>query len=404
MGVEPLKLNGGMPRCLLLTIAVMAALTVANLHYNVPVLDLISRDLGVAQVDANLITVLTQGGYAAGILFVVPLGDFFDARRIILFNFLLLVLSLLFFAFSGCIGQLWVCSVVTGLGSVAVQMYIPLVSAYSEPEKKSLHVGYVVSSLLLGVLLGRVVGGLVGGAVGWRMLYICAAVLMAGSYVVCLLSFPRMKPTFRGTYSGLLRSLWTLLRQYPQILSGSMLSALAFASFQVLWACMAFHVSGYPFNAGSSVVGMLGLCGFVAAAAVMGIGRYVDRYGVKNFSRVGLCVMAMAWLILLVYGNSYAGLIVGIVLVDVGQQFVGVSMQSHILVIDSKAAGRLNTIYMTALFIGASAGTFLAGQAWRIYGWRGVCVTGIVLALSAFVTLVLRNNGASKGTKSSPAV
>ena len=56
--------DNGIPRRILLMMAVMAGFTVANLYYNQPLLDIICHETGITQVEANLITVITQIGYA----------------------------------------------------------------------------------------------------------------------------------------------------------------------------------------------------------------------------------------------------------------------------------------------------------------------------------------------------
>lgn len=386
--VSSLTINGGIPRYLLLTISVMAALTVANLHYNVPLLESISRDMHVSQVRANLITVFTQGGYAIGLLFIVALGDLFDARKIIVINFGFLIASLIAFAIGTRIEWLWATSVITGLSSVAVQMYLPMVSSYSRPENKARNVGYIVSGLLIGVLIGRVVGGLVGQWLGWRWLYVLAAIVMVICCIVLLLLMPPLQSTFKGSYLQLLRSIFQIIRDHPLIVSNAVRSSFAFASFNTLWACMAFHMAGPPFFKGSSIVGLLGLCGIASAAAVANIGKYVDRYGVRRFNIIGLTMMLLAWAVLLVWGNSYIGLIVGIIVVDVGEQFVGLSNQSSALKVDAKASNRINTIYMTIFFIGGSLGTFLAGQGWNYLGWNGVVLVGVILVVLPLLMVI----------------
>jgi predicted MFS family arabinose efflux permease len=383
-----LYIDGGIPRYLLITITIMAALTVANLHYNVPLLESISSDLHVSQVKANLITVFTQGGYAIGLLFVVALGDFFDPRRIISINFIFLVISLLSFAVAQRIEWLWASSVITGLCSVAVQMYIPMVSQYSKPINKSRNVGYIVSGLLIGVLMGRVLGGIFGQLIGWRWLYVLAAIIMIICFIVLLVLMPPLEKNFSGSYLQLLRSIFHLAHEYPQIIGGALCSSFGFASFNTLWACMAFHLAGPPFYQGSSMVGLLGLCGIASAIAVANIGKYVDRYGVRRFSIIGLTIMSCAWIILFFVGYSYIGLIIGVIAVDVGQQFIGLSNQSSLLKLDSKASNRINTIYMTIYFIGGSIGTFFAGQGWNYLGWSGVVLVGMVLLIASLITLI----------------
>ncbi|MDD7251871.1 MAG: MFS transporter [Prevotellaceae bacterium] len=387
---QSLRIDSGIPRPILLMMIIMAALTVANLHYNVPLLDVISRDLNTSQVKANLITVFTQAGYAMGLLFIVALGDLYDARRVIVINFVILILSLLIFAMGRSIYVLWGAGLVTGLSSVAVQMYIPMVSKYSLPADKVRHVGYVVSGVTIGVLLGRVVGGLLGGWIGWRTLYCGAAGLMALSCIAILLYMPPLEASFKGTYRQLMASILDLVRQYPQLLAKAGASALAFASFNTLWACLAFHMAAPPFYQDSRIVGLLGLCGIVTAIAVADIGRYVNRVGAKKFNIYGFCIMIAAWAILYFGGDTYGGIIAGIILIDIGQQCVGVSNQSTALALAPQGANRINTLYMTIFFIGGSLGTFLAGQGWNYLYWMGVVIAGLLLAAAGLLLVRLK--------------
>lgn len=385
-----LIINQGIPRSTLILITAMAALTVANLHYNVPVLEEISRDLGVAQVKANLITVFTQAGYAAGLLFIVALGDLFDARRIIAVNFGVLVASLVCFAVGQRIEFLLCASIVTGLSSVAVQMYIPLISKFSKPAEKARNVGFVISGIVVGVLLGRTVGGFVGEWLGWRMLYWGAAALMAVSCLLVLWLMPPLEASFSGSYRQLMESIFGILKKHPKILGNATCAGLCFASFNTLWACMAFHLADEPFRAGSDAVGYLGLCGLLTALAVAGIGKYVDRLGVRRFNLMGFLLTGLAWLALFKFGNSYMGLILGIILLDVGQQCVGVANQSTTLALEPQAASRINTVYMTIFFIFGSLGTFLSGQGWHLLKWNGVVIAGAALVLASAATTIRR--------------
>ena len=90
-----LKENAGLPAHILWTLAIVAGISVANLYYNQPLLNLMRADLGVSDFQANLIAMITQIGYALGLLFIVPLGDLYRRKKIILVNFFLLVFALL---------------------------------------------------------------------------------------------------------------------------------------------------------------------------------------------------------------------------------------------------------------------------------------------------------------------
>ena len=67
-----LKENEGIPRNILLMMSIVSGLTVANLYYNQPLLEEMRASLRINEVEANFITVITQIGYALGLLLIVP--------------------------------------------------------------------------------------------------------------------------------------------------------------------------------------------------------------------------------------------------------------------------------------------------------------------------------------------
>ena len=181
-----LKENAGIPAHLLWTLAVIAGVSVANLYYNQPLLDLMRLDFGVSEFQANLIAMITQVGYALGLLFIIPLGDLYHRKRIIEINFFVLVLSLLAIAVATDIRIVWGASLLTGICSVVPQIFIPIAAQFSTPATKGRNVGLVISGLLTGILASRVVSGLVADFWGWRTMYYAAAVLMVFSFLVVI--------------------------------------------------------------------------------------------------------------------------------------------------------------------------------------------------------------------------
>ena len=185
-----LKENQGVPSSLLWTLAIISGVTVANIYYNQPLLNRISRDLNISEFTANLIAMCSQIGYAIGLLFIIPLGDLYRRRNIILVNISILVVSLLTIALAPNIHLILFASLLTGACSVIPQIFMPLAAQYSTPETKGKNVGIILSGLLTGILASRVVSGIVGEYMGWRFIYFIAAGLM----VVCLLIIIRILP------------------------------------------------------------------------------------------------------------------------------------------------------------------------------------------------------------------
>ncbi len=389
---QTLEENKGIPTPLLWALAVIAGVSVANLYYNQPLLNRISEDLQVSEFTANLIPMVTQIGYAGGLLFIIPLGDLYKRRNIIITCFLLLIISLLGIAAAENIRFVLFASLITGVCSVIPQIFIPIAAQFSHPERKAQNVGLLISGLLTGILGSRVVSGIVGEYWGWRAIFYIASGLMLACIFVTLCILPDMPSNFKGTYAGLMKSVFTLVRRNATLRLVSFRAGLCFGCFLTLWACLAFKMSGAPFHAGNNIIGMLGLCGIAGALTASFIGKYVHRSGVRSFNFIGCAIMILAWCVLYFFQDSYAGIIAGIILIDIGMQCVQISNQTCALSLEPHASNRMNTIFMTTYFIGGALGTFLAGIAWHHAGWGGVALTGTALAgTSLLITLFAKH-------------
>lgn len=368
--------HNGIPRQVLLMMAVMAGFTVANLYYNQPLLDLICRETGITQVEANLITVVTQIGYALGLLFVVPLADMVSVRRIVVVGMTVAAVSAVNIGLAENVWVLWGASLTLGVSSIMPQLFIPMAALYSLPENKSRNMGYVASGLITGIVSARAVSGYVGDWLGWRWMFFIVAFLMLVGLLVSLRMMPQVTLTFKGNYRQLMHTVGSIFMSHPCIRLYSLRPAMSFASMMSIWSCMAFHLAGSPFHAGSDAVGMLALCGVAGAIAASGAGKYVSQVGIFRMSIIGGSLQLMAWSSAWLFGDTYTGLIVAIILADIGAQCLQVSNQSGSLQQLPQATNRVNTIFMTTFFIGGSLGTFFSGLGWSMKGWLGVCIVG----------------------------
>lgn len=380
-----LKENEGIPKGIVMAMAILAGITVSNLYYNQPLLEMISDDLGISQVTANLMTFITQVGYAFGLLFIIPSGDMFSRRRIITICMMIAAVMALVIGLSDNIYLICAVSLLLGATSVIPQLFMPVAGQFSQPKDKAKNIGYVLSGLLTGILAARVVSGFIGEWLSWRAMYYIASALMVICCVVSLRIMPEMKRNFLGTYSQLMLSVWTIFRTHPHIRLNSLRGGLAFGSMLSIWSCMAFHIAGKPFCAGSDMVGILGLCGMAGALAASGLGKYVPKYGIAKFSFFGASLQIIGWLIACIFGNGYLGLIVALITVDIGTQFQQLSNQTGCIAEIPEASNRANTIFMTLYFIGGSLGTFLSGLGWSMLGWNGVCIVGASFAMVSLV-------------------
>lgn len=386
--MKQLRENEGIERSLLLTMAVIAGLTVANCYYNQPLLEMIRHDMGVSQHAANLITVVTQIGYALGLCFLIPMGDLYSRRRIIVINMSVAAVMAVIIAFAQRVWIVWGASLLLGACSVIPQFFIPIAGQYSEKKNKSRNMGFVLSGLLTGILASRVISGYVGEWLGWREMFIIAALIMIVCMILTLKIMPQIDSNYIGTYRGLMKSVFHIVANNARIRLYAIRAAFSFGSMMAIWSCLAFRLAQAPFFSGSEMVGTLGMCGIAGALAASGLGKLVNQWGIRRMSLYGACLQLVAWTTAYLFGDTYLGLIVAIILVDIGLQCLQLSNQSGCIQEMPEASNRANTIFMTTYFIGGSFGTYCAGLAWTHEGWMGVCAVGAVLAaISLSITI-----------------
>lgn len=125
--------------------------------------------------------------------------------------------------------------------------------------------------------------------------------------------------------------------------------------------------------------------GVAGAVASMNIGRYIPRLGINRFSIIETSIQIVAWLIAFLFSNVYWGLIMAVILVDIGLQCQQLSNQSGCMQELPSAANRVNTIFMTTYFVCRAIGTFISSLGWNLLGWTGVYLVGFLFACCSII-------------------
>lgn len=366
---------------------VATGLSVANLYYNQPLLADLQRTFGVTVKEVGIIPTLTQVGYALGMIFLVPLGDMIERRRLIVITSVLVTFALLLAATAQSLAVMTVASLLIGMLTMTPQLIIPFAAHLASEKNRGKVIGFVMSGLLVGILLSRTLSGFVGDLLGWRAMFYFAAGLMVLLAVGLHFMLPKSEVTYNGRYTSLLRSIWTLIKEEPILRECSLTGGLVFGVFSSIWATLIFLLSSPHFGYGSKEVGLFGILGAAGALAAPFIGRVADRKGPRAGITVGLVVLALSVLLLSVSGESLIGLIVGIFVLDFAIQAVHISNQTRYFALRADARSRLNTVYMFTYFMGGALGSLIGSYAWSVGQWHGVCVVlaaGTALASLTF--------------------
>jgi predicted MFS family arabinose efflux permease len=363
--------------------ATVTGLAVASNYYAQPLLHEIGHDLHLTVQQSGLIVTVAQLGYALGLVFLLPLGDLLERRR------LLVALTILSAAGLACVAVLRVPAGLfaavgmVGVFSVVAQILVPYAATLAAPGERGRAVGLVMSGLLLGVLLARTAAGYLAELGGWRTVYAVAAVLLLVAAAALARWLPRDRHSVTIGYPALLRSVARIIRDEPLLRVRMALGALSFGAFSVLWTSIAFLLSAPPYGYSSGTIGAFGLIGAAGALAASMAGRLADRGRTGPITGATTVILALSWLAILWGGTSLAALIVGIVLLDLAVQGLHITNQHLVYALAPEARSRVNSAYMTAYFAGGAAGSALASVAFAHFGWPGTCALGGAFSLAA---------------------
>lgn len=380
----------GLPASLVLLLAAGAGFAVASLYYSQPMLGVLGASLGASDRQVGMVPMLTQLGYAFGILLLAPLGDRYDRRSIILIKAAVLTVALLIAGAAPGIGALLAASLLIGLSATMAQDIVPAAAALAPIHHRGKIVGTVMTGLLMGILLSRVVSGFVAENFGWRAMFVGAAVSIALVGAASWRGLPRFKATTTLAYSALLASLGALFRQHAPLRRAALAQGLLSMGFSAFWSTLAVMLHAAPFHMGSGAAGAFGLAGAAGALAAPLAGRIADSRGPAVVTRLGaglamLSFAAMGLMPLLSTQGQLILLAASAIGFDLGVQASLVAHQTIVYGIDPGARSRLNAVLFVGMFLGMALGAALGSVLLAQWGWMGVVGLATVAAGGALL-------------------
>ncbi|MGX5558493.1 MFS transporter [Bacillus cereus] len=373
---------------LIILLATSCGIIVANLYYAQPLIGVISNVIGLSNSSAGLIVTLTQIGYVVGLLFLVPLGDIVENKKLILILLFLSAFALISMVFVKSATLLLIASFFIGLGSVAAQVLVPLVSYLSSENARGRVVGNVMSGLLLGIMLARPISSLVADIWGWSAIFALSATVIIVLAFVLSKVLPTRKPTAKTNYIVLLNSMWQLLRTTPILRRRAMYHACVFGAFSLFWTTVPLLLSSPAFHFSQTAIALYALVGITGAIAAPIGGRLADRGWTRSATGIALTVVIISLLLPLIIQSSspigIAVLVIAAILLDMGVSANLVLSQRLIFSLSPEIRSRLNGLFMAIFFLGGAVGSFIGGWAYALGGWNLTLWIGI-----AFPTIAL---------------
>ncbi|CAB1244858.1 Uncharacterized transporter YgaY [Clostridiaceae bacterium BL-3] len=382
-------------KSLVLLMAVACGVCVANLYYIQPLESQIAGAFSVSQSSAGIAATVTQIGYALGLLFIVPLGDMCERRSLILRMLVLVVLSLIVTAFSQNYFVMLLSMFAIGLTTIVPQIIVPYAAHLSPEGQEGKIIGNVMSGLLIGILLSRTFSGVIGSILNWRAVYIFGAFFIALLFAFILGLFPKDKPSNVIPYKELLRSIPDLIKNQVSLRESAVNGFFMFGSFSIFWTSLIFLLETPVYNMGTREAGLFGLFGVAGALAAPLIGKAADRKSPRFTVGVGVIFSTAAYVCFIFFGYHIIGLMLGAVILDLGNQCGQVSNQARVQLLGDKVRSRNNTVFMFSYFIGGAAGSFLGTLFWQNFGWQGVCTIGFIFQALAVIAhfIIYRRRG-----------
>ncbi len=378
--------------------AFAAGLAVANAYFAHPLLDVMAADLHLSETRAGLIVGATQLGYALGLILLVPLGDLFDRRKIIIFQSLLSVAALGFVALSATVEMLMVSIAAVGMLAVLTQALVAYAASLSHQAERGRVVGFVTSGIVIGILSARAVAGFLTDLAGWRAVYIVSSAL---TFLIALLLYKllpdQQRETSKLSYLRLVASTFTLIAQEPVLRVRGIIAMLIFANVTTLLTPLVLPLSVPPFSLSHTQVGLFGLAGIAGALAASRAGHWADLGFGQRTTGISLALMLAAWLPIALLDQSLLWLVAGVLVLDFGLQAVHVTNQALIYRVRPEAQNRLTAAYMLFYSLGSGLGSSFSTIAYAYGGWHGVCLMGAALSLITLLFWLITKPAGPRG-------
>ncbi|MBO0432341.1 MFS transporter [Enterococcus sp. DIV0660C] len=385
---KQIQLTGALTTLLATTCGVV----VANMYYIQPIGTKVATSFSVSTSAIGILTMLTQLGYALGLLFLVPLGDVVNRPKLIIRMAALSAISLLAAFFAPSFTLFACASFLIGLLSIVPQIIIPYGAVLAGSAARGKVMGQLLSGLLIGILLSRTISGIIASVFSWRMVYLFALVAVGLLTVLLYEKLPRTQENRKASvsYVDSLKSLPHLFVSQRLLRESAFNGFFMFGTFSIFWSTLIFYISSPAYHWGTFEAGILAIFGLSGAVAAPIVGRLADSYSERKIISMGLWMQTLSFVLLLIGGDHLALLLFAIILLDVGNQFGQVSNQARVQGLGEEASNRNNTIFMFMYFIGGATGSLVGTTMWEHFGWMGVTLAGLAFqACAYFCQLIL---------------
>ena len=374
-----------MNKLLLWILSIGSGLSVASIYLSQPLLDILHKQFNAPLQEIGLIVTLTQIGYAIGLFFIAPIGDIVPKKKLIQVKLICMTFILLLAGVSQTLTMFFIASLAIGIFASAAQDFIPLAADLSPEEARGKTVGTVMSGLLLGILLSRTFSGMIAHHFGWHAVYYISAILIVLIFIFISILVPNNPAKVNLKYSKLMRSMGKILIENPLLQLSIITHGLIGVVFSSFWTVLTFHLSGAPLHLSTASIGLFGLAGASGAIAAPIAGRVADKKGPLLNIKLAILIIFLSFILMFYFQSSIFMLVIGTITFDLGVQISLISHQSIIYAINPHARARINSLFITGVFLCFSIGSLLGTYVFTHKGWMGEVYLALIFCVLSFI-------------------
>lgn len=373
---------------LILLLAGSCGLIVANLYYAQPLVGLIRGETGISSGSSGFIVTMTQLGYATGLLFLVPLSDLLENRRLAVSILMISILGLIAAALAKTSYLFFTAAILIGLGSVAAQILVPFAAHLAPSEQRGSVVGTVMSGLLLGIMLARPAASLITAIWGWRVVFYLSAAIMGIVTILLQCLLPKRNPVPKDNYGKIIQSMVMLIKKTPVLRRRSLYQAALFGSFSLFWTVVPLYLSQH-FHLNQKEIALFGFVGVTGAIAAPIAGRLADKGWSRRLTGMAFVIASISFLLTHLFSKNITLSLflfcAAAILLDLSVSGNLVLGQQAIYALGDEIRGRVNGVFMAVFFLGGAIGSALGGWAYAYGNWGIASIIGLALPLLAFI-------------------
>lgn len=369
-------------RSFILMMAITCGVCAGSNYYNQPLIYAMAKSLHVTVEQSAVTIVISQFAYALGLIVLIPLGDKYSKRKIIISLMVISGLAQICISFSQQLWSLYVFTFIATTFSIASQVLIPFISSIVESEKMSEIIGTLMSGLFLGILLARSYAGIVTTFADWHLVYLSSGILLILLAVVMYFKLPiPTAPNQNLKLIQIYKSMFSIAMHSPQLIRRGCVGAMAFASMILALSTMAFVLANPPYLFSELYIGLFGFVGAAGVFATKWAGKQIDQAKEKFVEVLGCALLIIQWLLLYFAQKSLLVYVIGLLCGYSAISVLHVLNQSLILRSANETRSRQHSIYMFMYFMGAAIGSIAGLYAWYHWGWTGCCIVGLGFSL-----------------------